>query len=52
VLSVSRSDNRHELIATCQRRNRRCEIALIDVDLDADPHTSRLIAADRRWIRM
>jgi hypothetical protein len=26
VLSVSRSDNRHELIATCQRRNRRYEI--------------------------
>jgi hypothetical protein len=50
VLSVSRDDNRHELIATCQRHNRRYEIALLDVDLDADAQTSRLIAAYRRWI--
>jgi len=50
VLSVSRRDNRHELIATCQRHNRRYKIALLDVNLDADPHTSRLIAAYHRWI--
>jgi len=50
VLSVSRGDNRHELVATCQRHNRRYDIALLDVDLDADPRTSRLIAAYRRWI--
>jgi hypothetical protein len=50
VLSVSRGDNRHELIATCQRHDRHYEIALLDVDLDADPQTSLLIAAYRRWI--
>lgn len=50
VLSVSRGDNRHELIATCQRHDRRYEIALLDVDLDADPQTSLLIAAYRRCI--
>ena len=47
VLSVSRGDNRNELIATCQRRGRRYEVALIDIDADAT--TSRLIAAYRRW---
>jgi hypothetical protein len=50
VLSVSQANNRHELIATCQRHDRRYEIALLDIDLDADPETSRLIAAYRRWI--
>ncbi len=50
VLSVSRADNRHELIATCQRHDRRYQIALLDLDLDANPDTSRLIAAYRRWI--
>ena len=51
VLSVSRGDNRSELIATCQRRGRRYEVALldIDIDIDADATTSRLIAAYRRW---
>jgi hypothetical protein len=49
VLSVSRANNRHELIATCQRNNRRYEIALLDIDLDAHPQTSLLIAAYRRW---
>ena len=49
VLSVSRADNRHELIATCQRNRRRYELALLDIDIDADPATSRLIAAYRRW---
>ena len=50
MLSVSRGDNRRKLIATYQRHNRRYAIALLDVDLDADPQTSRLIAAHRRWI--
>lgn len=50
VLSVSRADNHHELIATCERDGRSYEVALLDVDLQADPATSRLIAAYRRWL--
>jgi hypothetical protein len=50
VLSINRAGGRHELIATCQRGERCHEIALLDIDLNADPHTSRLIAAYRRWI--
>ncbi len=50
VLSVSRANNRQELIATCQRDGRRYEIALLDINLQADPATSRLLAAYRRWI--
>jgi len=50
VLSVSTANNRRELIATCQRKARRYEIALLDIELNADPDTSRLIAAYRRWI--
>jgi Calcium binding len=51
VLHVGQANNRHELIATCQRKGRRYEIALLDIELDADPDTSRLIAAYRRWIK-
>jgi hypothetical protein len=50
VLSVSRGDNRQELIATCQRGGRRYEIAVLDLDINADPATERLIAAYRRWV--
>ena len=51
VLTVHGEDDRQELIATCQRNRRRYEIALLDIELDADPDTSRLIAAYRHWIR-
>jgi hypothetical protein len=50
VLCVSRGDNRGELLATCRRGGRDYEVALLDVDIDADLTTSRLIAAYRRWI--
>lgn len=50
VLSVSRANNRHELIAACQRNGSRYQIALLDINLDPDPDTSRLIAAYRRWL--
>jgi len=50
VLSVSTNNNRRELIATCQRSGRRYEVALLDIALDTDPATSRLLAAYRRWI--
>jgi len=48
VLSVSVAD-RPELIATCTRDQRRYEIALLDVEIEADTTTSHLIAAYRRW---
>jgi hypothetical protein len=49
VISVSTANNRRELIATCQRNGRRYEIALLDIELNADPDTSPLIVAYRRW---
>jgi hypothetical protein len=49
VLPVSRVSNRQELIAGCQRQGRRYEIALLDLDINADRATGRLIAAYRRW---
>jgi hypothetical protein len=50
VLSVAADDDPRELVATCQRNGRRYEIALLDIDIQADPPTSRLIAAYRRWV--
>jgi hypothetical protein len=50
VLSVSTSDSRRELIATCQHNGRRHDIALLDVNLHTDSPTSRLLAAYRRRI--
>jgi hypothetical protein len=49
VLSVSTTGNRRELMATCQRNGSSYQIAPLDIDIDADPETSRLIAAYRRW---
>lgn len=50
VISVSASNNRRELIATCERAGRRYEIALLDVEVHADPPTSCVLAAYRRWV--
>jgi hypothetical protein len=50
VLSVSTKNNRRELIATCQHSGHRYQVALLDIDLDADPTTARLLAAYRRWV--
>ncbi len=50
VLSVTTTGNRRELIAICQRNSKRYEIALLDIDIHADPTTSRLLAAYQRWI--
>jgi len=50
VLDVGQSGNRRELTATCQRSGRRHEVALLDVDIHADPATTQLLAAYRRWI--
>lgn len=51
VHSVSPADDRPELIATCTRAGRTYDIALLDVTINADANTSRLIAAYRRWAR-
>ncbi|MGO9977569.1 MAG: calcium-binding protein [Solirubrobacteraceae bacterium] len=50
VLHVDQGNGRRELIATCQRAGCRYEIALLDIDVHADPATTRLIAAYRRWL--
>ncbi len=50
VLSVHTTNHRRELIATIQRGSHRYEVALLDIQLDADPNTSRLLAAYQRWI--
>jgi len=50
VLHIGQGDGRRELIATCQRNGRRYEISLLDLNIHADPATTRLIAAYRRWI--
>ena len=49
VLHVSRAEGRRELIATCQHTGNRYEIALLDITIDGDPTTARLLAAYRRW---
>ena len=52
IVHVGQGDGRRELIATCRRGGRRYEIALLDIaDIKADPQTTRLVAAYRRWIR-
>jgi len=49
VLSVATKNNRRELIATCRHAGQRYEISLLDIQLSADPDTTRLLAAYRRW---
>jgi hypothetical protein len=49
VLQIGRGDCRRELIATCERAGKHYEIALLDVDIPADPNIARLLAAYRRW---
>jgi Calcium binding len=49
VLSITVADDRPELIATCTRNGRTYKVALLDINIEADPHTSRVIAAYRRW---
>jgi hypothetical protein len=49
VQSAATNAGRRELIATCRRHGRTYQIALLDIDLNADPTTSRLLAAYRRW---
>jgi hypothetical protein len=50
VLNIGTTNGRHELIATCQRAGRRYEIALLDININAEPPVSQLLAAYRRWL--
>lgn len=49
MLSVATHNGRRELIATCERQGRSYEVALLDVELEADHATARLLAAYRQW---
>ena len=49
VLSVATQNGRRELVATCERAGQKYQIALLDVELKADPATKGLLAAYRRW---
>lgn len=49
VLSVATQNGRRELIATCEHRGRRYQLALLDIELQADRATERLLAAYRQW---
>jgi Calcium binding len=49
VLSVATKNGRRELLATCEYHGRRYELALLDIDIHADPATERLVAAYRYW---
>ena len=49
ILSVSTTNGRHELIATCQHAGRRHQIALLDTHINPHQPASTLLAAYRRW---
>ena len=49
MLSVSAGDDRRGLIATCTRAGKDYDVALLDIDINTHPATSRPIAAYRRW---
>lgn len=50
VISIGLRNGRRELIATCQHAEQRHEIALLDLNINANPGLSRLLAAYRRWL--
>lgn len=49
VLSVATQYGRRELVANCERGGHKYQIALLDVELKADPAIERLLAAYRWW---
>lgn len=50
VLCIGTRNGRRELIATCHRAGQRHQIALLDINIDANQPASRLLAAYRRWL--
>jgi len=49
ILSVATTNGRQELIATCHHADRPHQIALLDINVNADQPASRLLAAYRHW---
>jgi hypothetical protein len=50
VLSVAVRHGRRELVANCERGGCEYQIALLDIEINADPATERLLAAYRWWV--
>lgn len=50
LISIGQRNGRRELIATCQHGTQHHDIALLDIDIHADPALSRTLAAYRRWL--
>jgi hypothetical protein len=49
VISIGVANRRRELMATCEHKGRRHQMALLDIELNGDPTTKTLVAAYRRW---
>jgi hypothetical protein len=49
VISIGMANGRRELMATCEHKGRRYQMALLDIELNGDPTTKTLVAAYRRW---
>jgi hypothetical protein len=50
VLSLGTRNGRRELIASCQRAGQHHQIALLDININANQPASRLLDAHRRWL--
>lgn len=50
LLSVFAANGRRELTATCQRADRRHQIAILDIEIPVEQPASHLQAAYRRWL--
>jgi hypothetical protein len=49
VISIGMANGRRELMATCEHKGRRHQLALLDIELNGDPTIKTLVAAYRRW---
>ncbi|MGO8824388.1 MAG: hypothetical protein ACLQU9_04035 [Acidimicrobiales bacterium] len=49
VISVGVANGRRELMATCEHKGSRYQMALLDIELNGDLTTKTLAAAYRRW---
>jgi hypothetical protein len=49
VISIGMANGRRELMAMCEHKGCRYQMALLDIELNGDPTTETLVAAYRRW---